>query len=152
MLWTKFINFLNNNNTLNAIKIIRINEKQKISQQRWYSLGQHAGSRSVERAYVGDNIDLVKKESNMSRTQTTATSSHQVYSQQPFKHIIRGVQLDIVHCIFYTPDLISWHLTGRQDRHHWNQNLLMWPHHTPSFFFVLPRLRQRWQQATSSWE
>ena len=43
----------------------------------------------------------------MFRTQTTATSSHQVYSQQPFKHIIKGIQLDIVDCIFYTPDLIS---------------------------------------------
>lgn len=48
MLWTEFINSPNNNNTLDAIKIIRINEKQKISQQRWYSPGQHAGSRSVE--------------------------------------------------------------------------------------------------------
>ena len=31
MLWTKFINFLNNNNTLNAIKIIRINENKKLA-------------------------------------------------------------------------------------------------------------------------
>ena len=117
MLWTKFINFLNNNNTLNAIKIIRINENKKLASND----GTHrANTRAVEvlNNYVGDNIDLVKKESDRSRTQTTATSSHQVYSQQPFKHIIRGIQLDTVDCIFYTPDLISWHMTGRQDRHH----------------------------------
>jgi len=43
----------------------------------------------------------------MSRTQTTATSSHQVYSQHPFKHIIRDIQVDIADRIFYTADLIS---------------------------------------------